>query len=186
MKGILFKPDVWKGKQRAMEELGLAVTRRVIKFKPFPNIVDSDWHAPWLDNVTNEWVFTARFGLATRSQRVKPRYQVGETVYIKEVMYKWTGLGAPPSDFIRDRCFQDNPQWYGYMYSGACVRTVSPLFMPEWAARYFIKITDVRAEMLRLPLSPEELEREGGDAALKMLELIDGEWVFRYEFKGGN
>ena len=60
----------------------------------------------------------------------------------------------------------------------------SPLFLPEKFARYFIKITGVRAENFLLPLiAPEELEREGGELALDMLAKISGKWVWRYEFK---
>jgi len=68
---------------------------------------------------------------------VKPRYQVGEVVYIKEAWcesyygkptkYKLDGEGSPgPKGFWR-----------------------SPLFLAAENARYFIKITDVRAERLQ-------------------------------------
>ncbi len=172
MKGILMKPDMLQ----AYREGRKTVTRRVIKFKPFPNIIDSDWHAPWLDNVSNEWVFTARFGLAARSQRVKPRYQVGETVYIKEAWFPNPATRRPlyKSDYPNE----ERPQVWGSMATWK-----TPLFMPAWAARYFIKITDVRAEVFKLPLPPDELEREGGEPALIMLEKINGLWVFRYEFR---
>ena len=32
-------------------------------------------------------------------------------------------------------------------------------------------------------ISSDELELEGGDAALDMLAKISGKWVFRYEFE---
>jgi len=58
----------------------------------------------------------------------------------------------------------------------------SPMMMPEWAARYFITPLAISAELLRLPLSPEEMELEGGEVALPMLEKINGLWVFAYTF----
>jgi len=39
-------------------------------------------------------------------------------------------------------------------------KKISPLFMPEWAARYFIKITDIRAERLQ-EITEEDAEAEG-------------------------
>jgi hypothetical protein len=79
--------------------------------------------------------------------RVKPRYNIGETIYIKEPLYRWTGCGEAPKDFIRfnkttSLCYRDNPQFES-LQSGACLVTISPLFMPAWAARDFIKITKV-------------------------------------------
>ena len=125
---------------------------------------------------------------------IKPRYQVGETVYIKEafMIEQSDGFDEP-----LDRPFKNDFEWglliphYKltdpdpelYDDEDRRMKWHSPLFMPEWAARYFIKILGNSAELLRLPLSPKEMELEGGEAALLLLEKINGLWVFRYEFE---
>jgi len=43
--------------------------------------------------------------------------------------------------------------------------------------------TDVRAERLHLPLSPEELELEAGERALEILSKLDQMWLWRYEYR---
>ena len=112
----------------------------------------------------------------------KPRYQVGEVVYIKEA---WCPLIAPIYNLLNPTI----PTVYKQeMDAGGATlpkefKWHSPMRMPEWAARYFIKITDIRAERLRLPLSPEELKLEGGELTLSILEKINGLWVFVYSFK---
>lgn len=144
MNGIMFKP--WKQKAIRENPDREWMTRRVIKFNVFPNIVDSDWHAPWFDNVLNEWVFSARFGLAARSQRLKSRYQVNEILYIKEAWaVNATNDNRKPREissvalvYYKD---SDSPITLG--------KRRSPLFMPAWAARDFIQITAVRAERLQ-------------------------------------
>jgi len=208
MKGILFKPDMIKAVTRGINPK--TVTRRAIKFKPFSNIIDSDWHAPWLDRDTNEWVFAARFGLAARGQRVKPRYRVGETVYIKEAW--WT----PPDNKIETHN-QNIVSYRAIIVANAGEeaaqknRWLSPLFMPAWAARYFLKIIDVRAERLQeIENEPNGFVKEGyiplmlGKSAIdgkpfeasldfawyeNLWDIINGEgdyalnkWVWRYEF----
>lgn len=109
-------------------------------------------------------------------------YQVGETVYIKEawcesyygepICYKLDGKESPgPKDFWR-----------------------SPLFMPAWAARYFIQITDVRAQRVQ-EISYEDIIAEGVDTGqdVHYQELWDSInpkypfasncWVWAYTFK---
>lgn len=176
MKGILVKPDIWKGKQKALEQYGMAVTRRVIK------LGDGEWELlPGSDKDSLVWLF--RNDLCD-IVLVKPRYQHGETVYIKEgwaISYIYDNY-EPSDPMIKDdptvpiRWLADGtkPDW--------CGRTRSPMHLLANKARYFIKITDVRAERLDLPLPPEELALEGGEAALPMLEKINGQWVFRYGF----
>ena len=88
------------------------------------------------------------------------RYQVGETVYIKEA---WRIVGKSSTDDkyelqiqykdgeriwkevspIKWCWYTDNTGW------GVDSRWRSPLFMPAWAARDFIKMTDIRAERLQ-------------------------------------
>lgn len=153
MKGINFKPELIK----AIAANRKTQTRRVIKFPPFDNIKDTDWCAPWFNANLNKWVFTARFGMAARGAWIKPRYKVGEVVYTKEA-YTYVTLAEkdPWKDrAIKDGSFRRKPDgspvsvWYkldGYEIGSDWL---NPRGMPAWAARYFIKITDVRPERLQ-------------------------------------
>jgi hypothetical protein len=110
---------------------------------------------------------------------IKPRYHAGEVVYIKEA---WAV--AKEFDSLSPTMLSpDTDVWFKNELGGDFVgRWRSPLHLRADFARYFIKILDVRPERLRLPLAVKELEREGGEPALIMLQKIDGKWVFRYEF----
>lgn len=83
-----------------------------------------------------------------------PKYLVGETVYLKEP-YSYLSLNNQELVLIYK---------YGEDYSD--VEELSPikwsnkLFMPESAARYFIKITGVRAERLQ-DISNVDCRKEG-------------------------
>ena len=86
---------------------------------------------------------------------VKPRYHVGETVYIKEAwrteaLYDLT----PPSDIGSDALieYRLSPD---DILSRIMGRWRSPLHLPHWAARHFLTITDVRVERL------QEITNEG-------------------------
>jgi len=161
MKSILFKPEMIK----AIVEGRKTVTRRVIKPQPELDIINR-WK--WYPDKNTEISWKEIYNQKMLTDYA--RYQVDEVVYIKEAWYQdpggaiWYKLNPP--GFLSD-----------------CDYWKSPLFMPAWAARYFIKITDVGTERLQLPLTPDELEREGGEIAIPMLEKINGKWVFRYEFK---
>jgi hypothetical protein len=126
------------------------------------------------------------------SEDIKSRYQVGDVVYIKEAYWKdidgsLFDYADAPRELIPDFC-----------------TLVSPLFMPEWAARYFIRIKDVRAERLQDILTTakdvflEGLPDEYAECAFGFaLDWFKGlwdsihkdypweanPWVFRYEFE---
>lgn len=82
---------------------------------------------------------------------VKPRYKVGEIVYLKEPYiitgqtYEYEYLHENKTDIA---CIKRNG---GYK---------NKLFMPKIAARYFIKITGVKAERLQ-DISEEDCIKEG-------------------------
>ena len=101
---------------------------------------------------------------------IKPKYRVGETVYLKEpyaetcdeygtpiIAYKFGGkprIKLPDSlgcEMDTDWCIDNYP---------ACGKWKNKLFMPESAARYFIEITAVRAERLQ-DISEEDCFKEG-------------------------
>lgn len=113
-------------------------TRRIITQQPdgrglrSTNVPFEDWHG-------NEF---------------KPKYKVGETVYLKEP-YSYLSLNNQEPVLIYK---------YGEDYSD--IEELSPikwsnkLFMPQSAARHFIKITGVIAERLQ-DISEEDCIKEG-------------------------
>lgn len=129
-------------------------TRRIITPQPdsrgfrTTNIMFEDWHG----------------------REIRPKYNVGETVYLKEpyaetcdeygtpiIAYKFGGkprLKLPDSlgcEMDTDWCIDNYP---------ACGEWKNKLFMPQWAARHFIEITAVRAERLQ-DISEEDCLKEG-------------------------
>lgn len=82
---------------------------------------------------------------------VNPKYKVGEVVYLKEPYHKDSNddihykFGYPENQKEMDK---HNLKWS------------NKLFMPESAARYFIEITEIRAERLQ-DISDEDCLKEG-------------------------
>lgn len=158
MKGILFKSDMIK----AIVEGRKTVTRRVIKLPDFPEKYpehkqSSEWN---IRQGVNIWI--AENTKINYQEYIKPRYQVGGVVYIKEA---WRVLEAngKPNDFAIVYPDGDLKWWRdnaGEMNYPIDEKRRSPLFMPARFARYFIKITDVRAERLQ-EITEEDAIAEG-------------------------
>lgn len=144
MKGILFSeplfPLVVNGSKTQ--------TRRIIKPQPddsglhnhtlFPLSIDSDLKGFWgTEEETGE------------CKEFKPRYKVGDIVYLKEPYIEKT------DPFGNDM--------FLYKYDGhgeSEKRWTNKLYMPASAARYFIEITGVKVERLR-DISDEDCLKEG-------------------------
>jgi len=170
MNGILFKPDM----HQAIREGGTkTVTRRLDGLKEI-NKEPEEWRYVGEDDGI------PAFQKGRYYHHVKPRYHAGEVVYVKEAYafsFAWEDRGEIyyKSDWI------DNKPVAMEYHAG---KWRPSLFMPAWAARDFIQITDVRPELFRLEnLTTQELELEGGEIALKYLKEYAGKWLWRYEFK---
>jgi len=185
MKGILFKPDMIK----AIVEGRKTVTRRAIKL---PHTCDS------VRNGINVWVAYEAIGVY--QEYIKPRYQVGETVYIKETLYRHPYLNE--AGYMLDQ----TPVFINQTI-GDCLKwrwqkdILTGMFMPQEAARYFIKITGVRAEEIQ-EITDNDAKAEGvarppnysltphykvwfqylWDKINKDYPFESNPWVFRYEF----
>jgi hypothetical protein len=158
MKGISFKP--WKIKAIAESDLDKEwQTRRVIK--PQPPEGASVWR------IEEPAIGKVYFGVRRCNPwyEVKPQYQVGD-VYIKEVWATGKIFDALTPKQIEETKAGTVPIWYRHddtqidrpgQIRG---RWRSSMMMPEWAARYFIKITDVRAERLQ-EITNEDIIAEG-------------------------
>jgi len=154
MKGILFRPAVWQGKLNTLARFGEAQTRRLGGLKGI-NKEPGEWELSRFNvggrldfGVVHFW---NKSDINMPAITIKPHYQIGETVYIKEA---W-GIDDDDQPIIFYK--QETPDWGGKWHS--------PLFMPERFARYFIKISDVRAEMLQ-EITEEDAQTEGVEQIL--------------------
>lgn len=140
MKGIMFKEDLFN----AILEGRKTQTRRVVK--PQPEDTD-DYHRQMVDGVMH-WHFQ---GMLV-SHLLKPRYNPGEVVYLKEPYFL----------AIDDRI------WYKYNihtksgFDPAFNDWKNKMFMPESAARHFINISAVRVERLQ-DITTSSIWAEGVD-----------------------
>ncbi len=204
MKGILFTPDTHKAEREDRK----TVTRRLDGLREINREPDK-WNFTFKVYTSGEYEFTNGY----RCCLIKPRYQVGEVVYIKESWYDfgyWSPIDTEggwdcgaiwrggterlhlqpiyaldePKDFYCHKTltmsFDDNER--AKLAGQNFWRKISPLFMPAWAARDFIKITDVRPGRLQ-DISIQDAGREiGWDYANPIPDhLIDGHH-FRAEF----
>ena len=158
MNGILF--NRWKLKAIAESGDREWQTRRVIKPQPV-HVEVCCGEATLYKDANNEIAW---------------KYRIGEVVYIKEA---WCPLIAPVYNLLDPTI----PTVYKQeMDEGGAVlpkefKWKSPRSMPEWAARLFIKITDVRAERLQ-EITEEDCIAEG----MKQQELpydIAPVWQYR-------
>ncbi len=188
----MFRPDMIK----AIQEGRKTVTRRLDHLKEI-NLEPNKWLCPPIYDYGYEtWAF---FQPNSKATWVKPRYQVGEVVYIKEAWATENQYNdLKPSEIPHTaKIFYLLDGNYDPFKMG---RICSPLFMMEWMARDFIKFTDVRPERLQ-EITWQDCVREGIHAPDHEFELLIGNyqtlwdsinpeypwasnpWVWRYEFK---
>jgi hypothetical protein len=201
MKGILFKPDMIQ----AIIEGRKTQTRRLGGLKLINDHEPQCWQLSPINNGKAPFMFTDAVHQGSDRYfpiECKPRYQVGETVYIKEAWY-YDMFSQETTHGIRDKnavyyrldgevseqfeCWTEFEGWR------------SPMMMPEWAARYFLVITDVRAERLQ-EITYNDRIAEGiditktnfpGTAFKELWNFINKDkwesnpWVFVYIFRIG-
>ncbi len=190
MKSFLFKPEIWTAKKKVLSIYGEAVTRRLTGLDEINKEPDK-WKL-----VTDE--INPKLGFAVVKidgtlKYVEPPYTLGEVVYVKEA-HKFTSFGFALNAYVeykdgekRDVTSsitdgttvynQDHPEVHKWR---------SPLFMPEWAARSFVKIKEIRAERFYFTnLTSHEYNLDGGHASADYLHSIDGQWAWRILFKDG-
>ncbi len=176
MNGILFKPDMIK----AIRDGRKTVTRRLSGLKEI-NIEPDKWLLPPVYNYANKsWEFTTP-NYETIS--VKPRYKVGEGVYIKEAHYAYGEWHKEEIGWVfhRDKdmaVFFDSAIWEHALkgHTGQGWFRRSPLFLPEKDARDFIKIASVRPERLQ-NITEEDAMAEGANPFL--LDKLEGGTKYR-------
>ena len=112
-----------------------------------------------------------------------PKYKVGETVYLKEpyILFQETYSELKQTESGLTIAYKyGNTNTLEEITGDTEAKWRNKLFMPEYAARYFIEITDVRAERLQ-DISEEDCLKEGIEAFTKDDHLfkfgLDG-WVW--------
>jgi len=186
MKGILFKPDMIM----AIVEGRKTVTRRVIKPQPI---------------ITGQFADYKNITTLIENLGEYARYQVGEVVYIKEA-HRYIQNDGDPYGFGIQYKSDSQVKWWtdngNLMDYPIDEKWRSPLFLKELFARYFIKIADVRAEMVQ-EITEEDAKEEGvtrppnysltphyiewykwlWDKINKDYPFESNPYVFRYNFK---
>ncbi len=176
MKGILFTPD----NIRATAEKRKTETRRLDHLKEInkePNCYSVAQGVIAADGSHKFWHKTFAGNYDGNNKWVKPRYKVGEIVYIKEEHYLfgvWAYEGTP-DDFIplnkrkwrfvresNEIKFLDNrPDFARHNWrDGRGWYKRSPLFLEAKDARYFIKITSILPQRLQ-DIREEDAKAEG-------------------------
>lgn len=141
MKGILFKEPLFN----AVIEGRKTQTRRIMNPQPdarglrTANVLFEDWHG-------NE---------------AKPRYKMGEIVYMKEPYIDDLSMEKTYYKFEKSD-FEEVQLQVARMYGVGTPTNIwkNKLFMPADVARYFIKVTSVRAERIA-DISEEDAIAEG-------------------------
>jgi hypothetical protein len=161
VKGILFKNDMIK----AIEEGRKTQTRRLAGLGEINKEPDrwevSKWEGEYTRTFKGAFQFIRNPLLANQNGllAVMPRYQVGETVYVKEAWYTEKEFDSlSPSELSPAACCI----WYKLTENliGIAGRQRSPMFMMEWMACHFLKITGVEPQRLQ-EITPEDCYAEG-------------------------
>jgi hypothetical protein len=112
--------------------------------------------------------YKVEYGSKTEMREIfkgNPKYKVGDTVYLKEPYY------IDPSEMNGCNIL------YKFEKDINGIKWKNKLFMPEFAARLFIEITEVRAERLQ-EISEEDCIKEGIESFTK------DEKLFKYSLDG--
>ena len=83
--------------------------------------------------------------LNSKTIRVKPPYgQVGDRLWVRETFYY-----DESAELREDGIFYKADEWMKLAVEDAGERWQSPLFMPRWASRITLEITNIRVERLQ-------------------------------------
>jgi len=173
MKGILFTQENFQ----AIIDGRKTQTRRIVKLQKWADGIE-------IGAAGKPFAYIEKYRHTddARAEFIKPRYKVGERVYLKEPY-------CLDCDFIQH---EFSKEWKAngkirYKYSGDELSELSrlvggfnrwenKLFMPEKYARYFIEITDVHCERLQ-DISDEDCLKEG----IKPIpQKYNGAFIYNY------
>jgi len=163
--GILFKADM----VRAILDGRKSMTRRIIN--PQPKVITRQEDDPFRDSIMypvyrsgplKGKVFGGTLTPRDFADRYAP-YQVGDLLYVKEAYYhgiEWDD--CRPGEV--DPLCGGNDLWYaaaGPPPTEGWGKKRSPLFMPKWAARLWLRVTEVKDPHRIQDISKEDAWAEG-------------------------
>jgi len=142
MKPILFSTLMVRAILNGMKTM----TRRVIKPQPVGDV----WSCADAVEGTFSYIDSAK----GCDYVIRPRYQVGDTLYVRET-WKFiqdeglTSYSVIFKDGTKNNCLFDDlerlEKWNKYIYINGWQ---SPYYMPREAARLFLRVTEIRAQRL--------------------------------------
>lgn len=156
------------------------VTRRLMKPQP-EDVVDG---TPFV---------LVDHGKYIETRIIKPKYLPGEVVYVKETWYCENENTAQDIMSRGEGLYYKQAEEHPEIFP----KWRSPLIMPSWAARYWIRIKSVRVERIQ-EITNQEIRREGAASfgctthRLNFQIMWDSiypgswernDWVFVYEFE---
>lgn len=145
-------------------------TRRVLNPQPHPDTTDVDWN-----HANKAWV-PWRLGTGTSSSGyrtgspIKPAYQIGDELWVREAFRLRADQDhKPPSED-----YWKNGAWYEADHyphgiepsgcGGGAGKLRSPMYMPRWASRISLRVTEVRVERVQA-ISASDVLAEGLELA---------------------
>ena len=143
-------------------------TRRVIHDAP----AGSGWH---MDRVgPTGWQWTADGGAPRMPYR--PRYAAGDRLYVREAWHAARSLdGTPPRDIPRDADIEYAATARSYAEIGLKGKLRPGMFLPRWASRLTLTVTDVRVQRLQ-EISSDDARAEGVDPLAHVLKSYRSEY----------
>ncbi len=169
IKGLIFRSEMVLALPKGKTE-----TRRIEKSLEGINLEPDKWQL-FGGQLADKSAFAFYFDANTPLKFVKPRYRVGETVYVKET------FSTHPAHYKAD----------GYTLLAGEGQWHSPLMMPSWAARTFLKILSATPVRLKT-MTEQDARAEGFNSLAEFVPYFDqihpgawerNEWAIDYVFQ---
>jgi len=187
------RPIIFSAKSvRAILDGRKTQTRRVIKPQP-PVIWDICKPIVHKDGHIISWCFMNSKDPDYHGYPKKPKYKVGDLLWVREtfrygrfalgcggyaygVEYKTGGIKFTKKarKYAKQRQNKDKNKQHA--------RWRSPIFMPKWAARIWLEITNIRVERVQ-DISEEEVQKEGWPRDQEMMPLINTDYKAKRWFQ---
>lgn len=176
---ILFSAPMVRAILREVEQPGTGKTQTRRILKPLPR------RTIFFDPQTAE-----------RDQFQEPRYAAGDRLYVREAWHTARSLdGAPPRDIPRDADIEHAATARNYAEIGLKGKMRPAMFLPRWASRITLTVTDVRVQRLQ-EISEADAKAEGmwsyqttecdGDPRLDGNAYRETYWHWRRDIEEGD
>lgn len=149
MKPIIFSSEM----VRAILDGRKTQTRRIIKPQP---VTESPEYQEPPEIISDGTLYFSRLYLNIKC----PYGQVGDTLWVRETHRYIRHPYRVPAVQYKDGKEFLSPKHAAYMNKRVSNKWKSPIFLPKWATRIFLEITDIRVERL-WDISEKDAEAEG-------------------------